>query len=271
MKKNNILIFTAFHQRPQISQLYWYGIERLKKNFNIKVLSIISDDSNKTLAEKYSDFIIETETKPLGKKLNSGLKKVLELDFDFMVQLGSDNLMTDRLMSVYQFYFNSGCQLFGAANTILFDSISKQAQTFDFGNVWSGVNKTLLEKVCNTNKIQMLQSVAGASFSYPKGAFVNLPESIGESYVKNGLAKFIKPEQKLWDDEKMQGLDRNSEVKFEGIGITNFPVVTEDPEIICVKSNENIWKYDFYNGSEYENEKLKEKISEKEFQYLTNL
>jgi len=271
MKKRNILIFTAFHNRAHISQLYWYGIERLRKNFNIKVLSIISDDSNKTLAEKHSDFIVETENKPLGKKLNTGLKKVLELDFDFMVQLGSDNLITDRLMSVYEFYFNSGCQLFGAANTILFDSVSKQVQTFDFGNVWSASSKSLLNKVCNTKKLQMLHSLSGANFNYGKGAFVNLPEQTADNYVARGLATYILSEQKLWDDEKMQGLDRNSEVKFESVGIANFPVVTEEPEIICVKSEENIWKYDFYKGGEFQKEKLQEKISEKEFQYLTNL
>lgn len=219
------LILVAFWKRIEISVLFWYGIQRLKENFDIQIASIVSDEENKSLAKIHSDFIIEHENKPMGRKLNNAMTEILINDFDFLMQMGSDNLISDKGMETNMKYMNE-YKFFGHTNLIIVDSMTKECKLKRYGNVFGAgrcIHKSILEK-CTP----------------------------------------------LWADDRERGLDVNSEITIEWKkGKVALPI--NDEEVIDIKSDENIWKFSDLQGEKYEFENIKNKISEKEFNYLKNL
>lgn len=144
-----IIILTAFHKRPHISQLYWLGIERLRKKFNIKTFAVISDDENKLLASLFdSDYVAETENNPLGKKMNFAMEQLMDCDFDFMMQMGSDNAISNQGMETNLKYMNE-YSFFGHTNLILADTLTKECKIKKYGNIFGAgrcISKNILPK-----------------------------------------------------------------------------------------------------------------------------
>jgi len=220
------LILTAFWRRPEISILFWYGIERLRRRFNIEICSVISDEENKDLARLCdSDYIIETENKPLGRKMNTAMEGIIDKDFDFMMQLGSDNLISNKGMETNLKYMND-YQFFGHTNVIMIDSKTKDCKVKKYGNVFGAgrcIHKDLIKKA--------------------------MP---------------------LWIDDRDRGMDCNSEVSIENkCGKVAIPI--NDTEIIDVKSDENIWKYDYLDGEKCSLDILSGKITTREKNYIMEL
>lgn len=130
------LILTAFHGRPRISQLYWYGIERLKKNFEVEVCAVVSDIENKVLAKIFDcEHVIEIENKPHGRKMNRAIDSIIGLDFDYVMQLGSDNLISNKGMETNLKYMDK-YKFFGHTNLIMVDSKTKDCKVKKYGNVF---------------------------------------------------------------------------------------------------------------------------------------
>lgn len=269
-----ILILTAFWQRPVISQLYWHGIERLRKNFDIKVLSVISDPDNKTLAEKYSDFVFEHENYPLGRKMNAALAAAVAHDFDYLMQLGSDDLITDFAVKKTQQYFSNGFKFFGFNKTLIVDSETKKSKEYYYGNVFGSgrcISRDLIDPMGEVT-VRMKESISGPNFNYGKGAVVTLRKKEAKRWEAKGVCEFVlKQNNKLWVDEINSGLDRSSEKSIEEMGYIAVPIETKEPECIDVKSAVNLWPYSGFKVPEKDIEFLRDKISQKEFEYIMSL
>lgn len=79
------------------------GLERLRKNFNVEAFAVISEESMKPLCKKYYVDYCMHENLPLGSKKNYGLTQAMKKDFDFLVEIGSDDLLKDEFMDLYSF------------------------------------------------------------------------------------------------------------------------------------------------------------------------
>ena len=226
-----ILILTAFHHRPEISRLYWMGIERLREKFNVETLAVCSDKENIKLAGSWSDYTIETENYPLGRKHNAGLIASLKIDYDHLMQLGSDNLICNELMGMYQVLDK---EFFGTNNLLVIDAKTKETKQKKYFHIF-GAGRMLRKDV-------ILECV----------------------YYK-------RERMYLWDDCLNSGLDYNSEMKFAQMGYLPFEVKTKNPMVIDVKSEVNIWPFDKMDGNSYPFKDLQKTISEAEYKYLMSL
>lgn len=99
-----ILIYLAVWKRPEITELCFAGIKRLKQHpdFIIEALAVISEESMIPLCEKYGIHYVMHENKPLGKKKNYGLQEAKSFQFDFLMEIGSDDLVLTELLDVYK-------------------------------------------------------------------------------------------------------------------------------------------------------------------------
>lgn len=95
------LIFLAAWKRPEITEVCFMGIDRLKRSFPIDTLCVISEESMKPLCKKYSIDYVEYKNQPLGEKKNFGLSKTLEKSWDYLVEIGSDDVLKDFLFEEY--------------------------------------------------------------------------------------------------------------------------------------------------------------------------
>jgi|SRR6478609_7612883 len=103
MLKHKILIFLAVWKRPQITEICFMGLSRLKKKFGVYAFAVISEESMIPLCEKYGVGWCMHENEPLGTKKNFGLTQAMKKDFDFLIEVGSDDLLKDEIFNVYPF------------------------------------------------------------------------------------------------------------------------------------------------------------------------
>jgi hypothetical protein len=102
MQSIKLLIYLAVWKRPEITEICFMGIDRLRKQgkHEVDALAIISEDEMITLCEKYGVRWAMHENLPLGRKKNFGLHEAMKLDFDYLVEIGSDDLLKDEYLDI---------------------------------------------------------------------------------------------------------------------------------------------------------------------------
>lgn len=68
---------------------------------NVGVLAVISENSLKSLCKRYDVPYTFFENLPLGRKKNHGLKEALKQDWDYLMEMNSDDLVKNDLLDVY--------------------------------------------------------------------------------------------------------------------------------------------------------------------------
>ena len=105
MQKRKLLVFLAVWKRPEITEICFLGLNRLRKHpdYDINVLAVISEESMIPLCEKYDVNWVMHENLPLGRKKNYGLKESLRFDWEYLIEIGSDDILKDEFLSLYPF------------------------------------------------------------------------------------------------------------------------------------------------------------------------
>jgi hypothetical protein len=197
-------------------------MERLKKveGFEIIPFAVLSEPEMIPLCEKYGVNWVMHENLPLGAKKNYGLQQVREVEFDWLMEIGSDTLILDELLGIYK---QVTCDFFGVSDCVFIETDS-------------GACRRL------TNK-----------------------------YTTYGAGRIIKREVlekmdfKIWPDQLSRGLDNGSIYNMNKKGISYRQIYPyEEPHVIELKSDVNIWKFNHFKGTEYPLEKVLTKLSEKE-------
>lgn len=228
LPKINLLVFVAVWKRPDITELCFMGIDRIKKHpmYNIQALAVISEKEMIPLCNKYKINWVMTENNPLGRKKNYGLKQASNIDFDYMLEIGSDDIITDDLLDQYLEYYDK-YEAFGVQDICYVESVNLECRRFNSHLSTYGAGRVISRKV--------LESV----------------------------------EWRLWNDDINRGLDNDSIRKMKSANVNYFKVPPMDvPGVIDIKSDENIWKFNYFLGSGYEIEKVLNKLSKSEVDKL---
>lgn len=79
------------------------GIDRLKKAgiHEIETLAVISEETMKPLCDKHGVHFVEHENQPLGRKKNYGLRCSLNMEWDYLVEIGSDDLLKTEYLTLF--------------------------------------------------------------------------------------------------------------------------------------------------------------------------
>lgn len=100
-----LLIFLAVWRRPEITEICFLGINRLRKSglAPIDAFAVISEESMIPLCKKYGIDYVMHPNYPLGEKKNYGLKAAMQKDFDYLIEIGSDDVLKTEFLSLYPF------------------------------------------------------------------------------------------------------------------------------------------------------------------------
>lgn len=126
-----LLIYTAVWQRPEITEICFMSIARLRETgkHSIQAFAVISETEMIALCDRYNIDWVMTENSPLGQKKNFGLRIAMQRhEFDYMIEIGSDDLLKDDFLNLYPwdrdvmmlseiYFLNSqtgGCRLFSS-------------------------------------------------------------------------------------------------------------------------------------------------------------
>lgn len=252
MQEPKILFFLAVWKRPEITELCFMGLKRLMKHLKARTLAVISEKSMIPLCKKYGIDFIEHDNEPLGRKKNAGLTAAMKMDFDYLIELGSDDLILNTLFEYYFPLMRQGEDFFGSNRLLFIDATDGQvrdytAQEATYGYGWGlgrCMSRKMIEKTGGQVKIKALDGLSVGIECIGQGATGHIPASIAHSLKERGLVEILEGESYyLWSDEAMRCLDNDSSKRLAEMGFKYKTVETPEAMMADLKSDENIWGF----------------------------
>lgn len=124
-----LLFFIPVWKRPQITEICFMGINRLRESFDIDAFAVISEEEMKPLCDKYNVKYCMYKNHPLGEKKNYGIGQSLQLEWDYLIEIGSDDLVKDDLIKSYMPFFGHRPTI-GASEFIHLNSKTGECRSF---------------------------------------------------------------------------------------------------------------------------------------------
>lgn len=261
-----ILFHLPVYGRPEVTKATYFGLSRLRKELmrykiELSVLILYSNEADQDLAIRWANKEIEfwewdsiytlyAENEPLGAKLNAGLSFAMkELQFDYLMLCGSDNLFHPDFAGVISEQINAENLYFGFKRVIMYNPELQEGREMVYP-IPSGVgrmhNRSILERACDCYIAIAKKSLAGRFGKHGKGETVYIPkyQSISpEDYEITGEAWH------LWPDNTFGSTDWDSEnwLLWNGYGCR--VIETHRPLILDIKTDANISKWADFAGN----------------------
>jgi hypothetical protein len=251
------------------------GLNRLIKNsrFPSDAFAVISEESMIPLCEKYAIQYTFYKNNPLGEKKNYGLNEAMKLEWDYLIELGSDDILKDEILDLYTPYFGKE-HFFGAKDFCLVNSVDgdcrrlKSDTVYGMGRCFS---REILQKVYGV-EVLALETIMQPGRSVIKDSEGFLKPDEAEQLQKQGKVKITsKPKFKLWRDDLNRSMDNNSTWTMHMQRVAHKTVKSERPLGVDIKSDENIWPFNKNIGVPYDLELALDGISDKEKKAIYNL
>lgn len=128
-------ILTAIWQRHEVFEVFKQGIERIKEHTDLEIEVVCVGSEGKKSANLCKDYhYVPFKNKPLSNKWNAGMLKMKELNVDYVLCLGSDDLVSNSLIDKYKEAMEFGYDFIGLLDCFIYDS-----ETNDL-RFWVGYN-----------------------------------------------------------------------------------------------------------------------------------
>jgi hypothetical protein len=96
----DIVAFIACWKREEITRLCFENV----KSLGLEAFCVVSEKTMIDLCKEFEFKYVITENYPIGEKFNQGISGMLETDFDYCLQMNSDTVIDERLLTeVYKF------------------------------------------------------------------------------------------------------------------------------------------------------------------------
>lgn len=263
-----LLVFLAVWKRPEITEICFVGLNRLIKNsrYPIEAFAVISEESMIPLCDKYNIKWTFYKNEPVGEKKNHGLNEAMKLEWDYLLEIGSDDLVKDELIELYAPNFGK-YDLFGTKDAVIINSEDGMCRRLKSDTTY-GLGRCMSRKAVDCAygvDILALEHIMAIGRTTAEGERGFFKVEMAEEQEKLGRIKILgKPRYRLWKDDINRGLDNNSDFFFMKNGIGHRAIKTDKPLCIDIKGEDNIWKFSPKVGTPYDLEKALEGLSQEE-------
>lgn len=264
-----IIFFLACWKRPEITELCFMGLQRLMKRQGVSAFAVISEPEMIPLCKEYGIEYFMHENLPVGTKKNAALNEVLKKDFDYLIELGSDDLIVDDLLDAYLPLMEQGEHFFGCKRLLMIDATDGACRDFFFDpdlvqGLGRCMSKELLLKFTGRCLVKSDVAIVSDEFLVSEGEECILDKTNAEFFQKSGDLKILKRNlTHLWDPIN-RGLDNNSTARIMRAGYKFRLVETPEPMMADIKSDENIWGYNPEIGESGDLQNFLSKLSQAE-------
>lgn len=213
------VILLPIWKRKAITLLCFKSLKALKEKYNFEVMCVVSESWAKMEAFNHGFKWIEVSNDDLGHKMNVGVDAVMKLDFDYMMNLGSDDIINEKLFEVYEPYIKKEVGMFGITKATFIDSQSKECKVCDY-QILIGAGRMISKKYLERFVIR-----DGKSIMYDKGLErgldMNSMEKIDASHTeietKDNLIWDIKGNDNIWVYNNIGGTSVDFETGTKGM------------------------------------------------------
>ncbi len=228
---------------------------------NLEVLVVISEEDYRSRCKRYDIPYTFFKNQSLGAKKNYGLEQALKFDWDYLIELNSDDVIKNELLDIYDTLSDDYLAL---RNFCFLDSNTLELRQFESKTAF-GIGRRYSRKAveaCKVTKVNVKKSCISAAGALIKGKQKDVKPYIAEDLEKVGYAEIIGEGVKLWNDEASAGMDNFSNARLNDFGFKCRQIFTDEPLAVDIKSDVNIWKFNPEAGVEYDFEKFKNGLPE---------
>lgn len=224
-KRITIILLIATWRRYRVARLMYEGVERLQKfclsaNVELVPVVIFSEKHHELEAAARGWEAVYAENTQLGLKMNEGYRYLKARGgFDFVMQLGADDLMTNEGMAKCVTLMRKGCELAGFTRLYVCKFSTKQVRTAAAGVTPFGAGRWMSARVfleAGTRVLVKLDREEDEGLRKVYGDEVWMPVRRAEAQKRR--ARRIK--EGLWTDEQQRGLDGDSMERIMDTGVS---------------------------------------------------
>jgi hypothetical protein len=257
-----ILIIIPIWQRPEITEICFSGLDRLRSHRSrLEVLAVISEDYYKERCNNHSIDYTFFENQPLGRKKNHGLKIALEHDWDYLIELNSDDVIKNELLDVYDTLTDDYLAL---RNFCFMDSKTLDVRQIESKTAF-GIGRRYSRKAveaCKVTEVNVKKSCISGAGALIEGTKKDIKPYIAKDLEKAGYVEIVGEGVKMWNDQASAGMDNFSNLRLMDNGFKCRQIFTEEPLAVDIKSDINIWSYNKDAGTDYSLSELKNGLPE---------
>lgn len=125
-----VAIVTAVWKRPEIFELFARGIHELKRGIGAEIPVIVAGSEgtkSRKMVEAHGFTYIEVPNDPLATKVNAPMLIAKDAKVDYVLCMGSDDIITPELFKVYEEYMRQGYDFIGVLDWYFYDTVSRKA------------------------------------------------------------------------------------------------------------------------------------------------
>ena len=246
-----VAIFFAVYERLGVLKIFLDGLDRLKKDHpDIEWIpfGVYTNDDEGEILKKRKIHSLQYSNEFLGRKKNAGLKALMELDWDYMMEMGSDDLVRSELIDIYKPLWEQGVNVFGTNSCYFIETctgkVAKWKHNYAIG-AGRCIKRSVFVGFGQSIKVRCLGSYGG-EVSLSKGQVEIYPYVLANKLIDSGMCELVKDMREpfgLWTDTRNIALDGDSEFR---LGVNGFGVKVLDlePMVVDIKSGHNIHSFD---------------------------
>ena len=255
MNLPKILILIPVWKRPEITEICFSGLDRIRKHrANIEILAVISENEYKARCDTHEIEYTFFENQPLGAKKNHGLKVALDKDWDYLIELNSDDLIKNELLDIYDTLNHDYLAL---RNFCFLDSKTLRLKEVESKTAY-GIGRRYSRRAvesCKVKTMHMKETCITSEGVLERGKVYDVKqENIYGNVISEGI--------KMWNDAASAGMDNFSNLLLNSRGYFAKQIFCKEPLAVDIKSDVNIWAFNENAGIDYDLDKFKNGLPE---------
>ena len=250
-----IALLIAVWQRLEITELVYKSLKDLPSN--VKPFIVLSENEHIELAKKYKLNYWYFPNLPLGKKLNYGLTNLYKEDWNYFMQIGSDDIIDMSLFEVYKPFLESNVDIIGLDKSYIYDTKTKKTIYYNGqGTAMIGAGRMISRKVVSSFigevDFKLNVQMCNGDIKYIPGDVIQIPEHTAIEMQRNckGYIKEKNQMINIWTPERNRGLDGDSLRRMKQKGFNEMILETDKTFVCDIKSETNINAFETFTLNE---------------------
>lgn len=249
--KLNILFFIPVWKRLHITATCYKGLQRVidyaGHRANISVLIVCSEEEHQALAKRHGFNTFYVDNFPVGSKFNRGMEHALTLGWDYLFQINSDTLISNKLFDIFLSAMNADEGFVSIEDLVIYNTLTGEAKTYRYTTNGCGIRairRDWIENVGYMLYCRVKKTRSGAWIAYRAGENRYLPVPLTNKPFVDALSE--KRVFRLWPPDANKRLDNSSRDTFFSVyGEPALWIKTSvQPLVVDMKSETNIWSYE---------------------------